>query len=72
MLGLADALALQQDPAGGVQGDRVGRDLGRDYSDLESWQRRELLCGAKKLHGRHEEPGGKVQRSQIRGEVGQR
>ena len=56
----------------GVQGDRAGRRDGRDDSDAAGGQRRELLRRAEELHGRHEEPGGQVQRSQVRREVGQR
>ena len=53
-------------------GDRAGRRDGRDDSHLAGGQRRELLRGAAQLHGRHEEPGGQVQRSQVRREVGKR
>ena len=54
------------------KGDRAGRRDGRDDRDAAGGQRRELLRGAAQLHGRHEEPGGQVQRSQVRREVGTR
>ena len=68
----ADPLAVEQNPTGGIQGDRAGRRHGRHPRHPESRQRRELLRRASQLHLRHEEPSGKVQRSQIRRPVGTR
>ncbi len=53
-----------------VSGDRAGRRDRRHDRDAARGQRRELLRRAEELHRRHEEPGGQVQRPQIRRQVG--
>lgn len=58
--GAAATLALEQDPAGGVQGGGTGRRGRRHAGHRPSGQRRELLRGAPQQLGGDEEPGGEV------------
>ena len=68
----ADALAVEQDASDGIQGDRVGRRQRRHHRHAARRQRRELLRRVEELHVRHEEPGGQVQRPQIRRQIRKR
>ncbi|CAN7981724.1 unnamed protein product [Ixodes pacificus] len=67
VLRAADPLALQQDAAHVVPGAGArGGCLRRHAGHPPGGQRRELLRGAEERVGRHEEPGGQVQRPPFR------
>lgn len=62
----ASTLAVQQNLASGFQSGRAGRRWRRYAGHSEGRQRRELLSGVEELYCCYEEPGRKVQRSEVR------
>lgn len=64
--GATAALEVEQDPAGGFQGGRPGRGWRRHSRNRQGRKRRELLRGAKELHGADEKSGREIQRPEVR------
>lgn len=65
-------LEVQQDPPGRVQGGGSRRGRGRHAGHRSCGQRRELLRRVEELDRPDEEPGGQVQRSEVRREERER
>jgi hypothetical protein len=60
------ALEVEQEPADRLQGGGPRRGARRHHGDAQGGQRRELLRRAEELHGGDEEPGGEIQRFEVR------